>query len=77
MAKLNRESRLRERRADKEARRVARRDAAAQGLSSHDGHPPNGAVLDDPAGAVMDDPAGAVVDDPTGAAMDDPAPDEG
>jgi hypothetical protein len=38
MAKLNREARLRERRSEKQARKVARRDAAA--TESHSGLPP-------------------------------------
>jgi hypothetical protein len=36
MAKLNRESKLREKRMDKQARKDARRQAAADGIPSHE-----------------------------------------
>ncbi len=47
MAKLTRESRLRERRLDKQARKLARKNAAAQPPSEPDGHAPGGEVVAD------------------------------
>jgi hypothetical protein len=52
MAKISRESRLRERRQDKEARKRARRDAAANPPSDHDDGLLAGEVDSD---AVQDD----------------------
>jgi len=52
MAKLNRESRLRERRLDKQARKDARKNAAANGLDVP-GETLDGFALGEPAG--MDD----------------------
>lgn len=49
MAKLARESRLRERRLDKQARKLARKHAAAQVPAPRDDHPPGRPVVGDPA----------------------------
>jgi hypothetical protein len=49
MAKLMRESRLRERRLEKEARKRARKDAAARGASEPEAAPPEGQVAVSPA----------------------------
>jgi hypothetical protein len=49
MAKLNREIRLRERRLEKQARKVARKDAVAQGARQPDDHSPSDPVVGDPA----------------------------
>ena len=49
MAKLNRESRLRERRLEKQARKRARKQAAAEAPGQPDGDQPGGHVPDDPA----------------------------
>ncbi len=49
MAKLTRESRLRERRLEKEARKRARKHAATRPLSQPDDAPPGDHVVVDPA----------------------------
>lgn len=49
MAKLNRESRLRERRMEKEARKQARKHAAAQVSGAPDDHSPEAPIAGDPA----------------------------
>ena len=49
MAKLTRESRLRERRVEKEARKRARKDAAAHAASHPETALPEGPVAGDPA----------------------------
>jgi len=49
MAKLSRESRLRERRLEKEARKRARKDAAAHPPSEPEAAAPDGYALVDPA----------------------------
>ena len=49
MAKLTREIRLRERRLEKQARKVARKDAAAQGPRQPDDHPLGDPRTGDPA----------------------------
>jgi len=58
MAKLSRESRLRERRLDKQARRDARRQAASGDPTQHAGDPPDPTIAEpaapDPAQAARD-----------------------
>jgi len=58
MAKLNRESRLRERRLDKQARKDARRDASANGMNPWD-HPDFDAQAPDTA-VTADEPSTSV-----------------
>ena len=48
MAKLQRESRLRERRLEKHARKLARKDAAAQAPLEPDEHAPEEDLVGDP-----------------------------
>jgi hypothetical protein len=49
MAKLNRETRLRERRLEKQARKIARKDAVTQVVRQPDDHSPSDPVAGDPA----------------------------
>jgi hypothetical protein len=49
MAKLNRETRLRERRLEKQARKIARKDAVTQVAREPDDHPPSDPMVGDPA----------------------------
>lgn len=49
MAKLARESKLRERRLEKQARKLARKDASAQAPGQPDDHAPGGRMGDGPA----------------------------
>jgi hypothetical protein len=46
MAKLNREARLRERRLEKQARKLARKQAAAHTTGQSDDHPPEDHLAD-------------------------------